>query len=52
MPLNFGNATGFNVLGFFKNISLPSWKKESDNEKKMRNKSTFYNGGVFVRMWW
>jgi len=49
MPLNFGNATGFNVLGFFENISLPSWKKESDNEKKMRNKSTFYNGGVFCQ---
>ena len=48
----FWKCYRFQCFGFFKNISLPSWKKESDNEKKMRNKSTFYNGGVFVRMWW
>ena len=37
----------FQCFGFFENISLPSLKKESDNEKKMRNKSTFYNA-VFL----
>jgi len=52
MPLNFGNATGFNVLGFLKIFLCHRGKKKVTMKKKMRNKSTFYNGGVFVRMWW
>ena len=49
----FWKCYRFQCFGFFwKYFFAIVEKRKWQWKKKMRNKSTFYNGGVFVRMWW